>query len=116
MLYAWDFTPTSDERPFQITLRELVPAIKFAELHIKSVIGLSKKIADHPDARLRRSVLAALETYGKMATLGQILGYLKMRKRPVVEILDALLEEGIVAKTATTNGYSYIVRGDVAEQ
>lgn len=115
MLYAWDFAPSSDERPFLITKRELIPAIKFAELHIKSVIGLSQKIADHPDARLRRSVLGALETYGRMATLGQILGYLKMRKRPVVEILDALLEEGIVAKTATTNGYSYIVTGGVEE-
>ena len=113
MLYAWDFSPRSDDRPFYITTRELIPAIKFAELHIKSVIGLSKKIADHPDARLRRSVLAAMETYGRTASLGQILGMLKMRKRPVVEILDALSEEGLVQRTPTINGYSYVLRAPV---
>ena len=113
MLYAWDFSPRNDEHPFYITTRELIPAIKFAELHIKSVIGLSKKIADHPDARLRRSVLAAMETYGRTASLGQILGMLKMRKRPVVEILDALSEEGLVQRTPTINGYSYVLRAPV---
>ena len=110
LLYAWDFGRGRGPHPWYITMKELLPAIKFAELHIMSVIGLSRKIADHPDARLRRSVIGAISVYGRIASLGQILGVLKMRKRPVVEILDALLEEGIVAKTATTSGYSYVLR------
>jgi hypothetical protein len=114
MLYAWDFGRACVNQPWKISMRELAPAIKFAELHIKSIIGLSKKIADHPDARLRRSVMGAIESYQGTCTLGQVLGRLKMRKRPVVESLDALMEEGIVGKMMTTTGYVYVLRGGVS--
>ncbi len=117
LLYGWDFGPARLNRRWFISRDELVPAIKFAELHIKSLIALSEKIADHPDARLRRQVLLALEEYRGEATLGQILTKLKMRKRPVQESLDALLEEGKVLKTAIprSTGYAYVLQGDVGE-
>tara|TARA_R110000824_G_scaffold327064_1_gene514008 strand:+ start:151 stop:492 length:342 start_codon:yes stop_codon:yes gene_type:complete len=109
MLYAWDFGVAHQNQPWRIGMRELVPAIKFSELHIKSLISLSAQIADHPDARLRRSVLRAIEDHNGHASLGKILGSLKMKKRPVVEILDSLLEEGRVTKSRTDNGFAYIL-------
>lgn len=98
LLYAWDFGPARQGQPFRLSLRELMPAIAFAELHIKSVVGLSEVIAEHPDARLRRSIVREIQHFGGFATLGQILGRLKMRKRPIIEMLDSLLEEGKVIK------------------
>jgi len=107
MLYSWDYGPAQHPHEWEISLNELIPAIRFAELHVKSIINLSEKIADHPDARLRRSVLQAMEAKNGLASLGEIIGVLKMKKRPVVEILDGLLEEGIVVRSQTVNGYSY---------
>lgn len=107
MLYGWDFGPASQGSPWEISLQELEPAIAFAELHVRSLIGLSEKIADHPDARMRRAVIQAMQQCQGVATLGQIIGVLKMRKRPVVESLDGLLEEGRVFKSQTSSGFSY---------
>jgi hypothetical protein len=68
---------------------------------------LASVIAEHPDARLRRSVLMAIDEKGGLASLGQILGVMKMRKRPIVEMLDALMEEGVVKKLDTNRGTMY---------
>ena len=51
--------------------------------------------------------MAAIESYNNQATLGQIIGRLKMRKRPVVESIEALMEEGRLRKVQSSNGYSY---------
>ena len=110
LIYGWDFGPASHGRPWRISVDEMRPALQFAELHIKSLVGLSSKIADHPDARLRRSVLESIEHNKGVASLGQILTYLKMRKRPVVETLDSLLEEGKIVKASTANGYAYVLK------
>ena len=109
MLYSWDYGAAGrGPDDWKITLNELIPAIKFAELHITSLVSLSEKIADHPDARLRRAVLQAMEDHNGHATLGRILGSLKMKKRPIVEILDSLLEEGRVTKSRTEhNGFVF---------
>ena len=113
LLYGWDFGPAIYNRPWQISLKELVPALKFTELHLKSLISLSDRIADHPDARMRRSVMYAIESHNNQASLGQIIGRLKMRKRPVVESLEALLEEGRVRKVQSSNGFSYALTTSV---
>jgi hypothetical protein len=102
LLYGWDYGPAQQGKPWFIGLDVLEPAIAFVELHIQSLVDLSEVIAEHPDARLRRSVIRAIEEKGGLATLGEILGILKMRKRPVTEMLDALIEEGKVVKTQTT--------------
>ena len=113
LLYGWDYGPASQNRPWLISMRELVPAILFAELHIKSLIGLSENIAEHPDARLRRSVLQTLEANGGAATLGHILGRLKMKKRPVSEILESLLEEKTVIRTIGDQGNVYMLHSSL---
>lgn len=115
LLYGWDFGPAHENRPWRLSLAELEPAIAFAELHVKSIVGLSGRIAEHPDARLRRKIIIAMETNGGMTSLGNILGELKMRKRPVLEMIDSLMEEGLVAKTPNGQGYSYVLRSNVLQ-
>lgn len=101
---AWDYGPPQDGLPWEMDEDILIPAIKLTELHVKSLVYLSQTIAEHPEARMRRSVLAAVDQHGGVATLGQVLSVLKMRKRQVVEHLDALIEEGQVRQVATVLG------------
>ena len=107
LVYGWDYGPAAAGQPWHMDLTVLEPAIALAELHIKSLVHLSEVIAEHPDARLRRSVMMAIMRFGGVATLGEILGVLKMRKRPVTEMLDALMEEGRVTRQKTTLGVVY---------
>lgn len=102
LAYGWDYGPAAAGKPWQMGLDILEPAIAFTELHIKSLVHLSDIIAEHPDARLRRSVLQAINIKGGTATLGEILSVMKMRKRPITEMLDALTEEGRVVKVQTS--------------
>ena len=105
LLYGWDFGPAVHGQPWRMGIDILEPAIEFTELHIKSLEHLSDMIAEHADARLRRSVLQAIDSKGGVASLGEILSVMKMRKRPVMEVLDALQEEGRVGKIkAATDG------------
>jgi len=107
LLYGWDFGPAIHGKPWRMGIDILEPAIEFTELHIRSLVDLSEVIAEHHDARLRRSVLLAIDTKGGLATLGEILQILKMRKRPILETLDALECEGRVGKIKTTIGFAY---------
>jgi hypothetical protein len=107
LLYGWDYGPAIHGQPWQMTVRELEPAIKFAELHIKSLVSLSRMIAEHPDARLRRTVIDAVRESGGQASLGGLLLIMKMRKRPVSEMLDALCEEGTLVRAQTGEGMMF---------
>lgn len=109
LCYGWDFGPARQGKPWRIDVLTLELAIQLVELHIKSLTDLSYVIADHPDARLRRSVLMAIESKGGLASLGEILGVMKMRKRPILEMLDSLKEEGRVRKVQVSaeGGFLY---------
>lgn len=98
LIYGWDFGPAIAGEPWQIDLDVLEPAITFIEMHIKSLVCLSRVIADHPDARLRRTILDTIRDLGGSATLGQILLATQMRKRPIAEMLDALTESSTVLR------------------
>jgi hypothetical protein len=116
LLYGWDYGPAMGGQPWLMGVDVLEPAIEFVELHIKSLTHLSEVIADHPDARLRRAVIMAIEATGGVATMGEIIGVLKMRKRPVAEMLDALIEEGRVLKIRTSldGNFAYESRGPIS--
>jgi hypothetical protein len=109
LIYGWDFGQARQSDPWEMGLDVLEPAIALTELHIKSLVHLSEVIAEHADARLRRSVMQAILVNKGVATLGDILRVLKMRKRPVVESLDALMEEGRVTRDKTSVGYVYVL-------
>jgi hypothetical protein len=104
LLYGWDFGPAMQGQPWQMDLDVLEPAIAFSEMHVKSLITLAEVIADHPDARLRRTVLDVLKRRGGEATLGDILLDTKMKKRPIAEMLDAMVESYTIAKLNTPMG------------
>lgn len=105
LLYAWDFGPAMYPQPFTVGIDILEPALRFAELHLKSVAGLADKLAEHPEAATRRSVLEAVPDVG--ATLGQILRSTKMRRRTVVEILDALVLDGSLLRATLAGGDAF---------
>ena len=111
LVLGWDYGPANSNSPWQMGLDLLEPAIAITELHISSLIALAEVIAEHPDARLRRSILRAIEGRGGAASLGQILGRLKMKKRPVLEMIDSVLEEGKVKRIRTSDGYVYELQG-----
>ena len=104
LLYGWDYGPASDGQQWLMSTRELLPAIQFIELHIKSLVSLSKVLAEHSDARIRRTVIEALRECEGAGTLGEVLLKTKMKKRPIAETLDALCEEGTVVRDQTAMG------------
>lgn len=107
LIYGWDFGPAMQGQPWEMDVDILEPAIKLTELHIRSLVDLSSMIAEHHDARMRRSVLQAIESYGGVANLGEILSIMKTKKRTVTEILDALIEEKKISITSTSIGQAY---------
>jgi hypothetical protein len=109
LLYGWDYGPAMAGQPWQMGLDVLEPAIAFAELHVASLVDLAEVIADHPDARLRRTVLEVIKRRGNEATLGDLLLDTKMKKRPIAEMLDAMVESGTVVKLNTPIGVVYRV-------
>lgn len=108
LLYAWDFGAATGSAPFAIGLDVLEPALRFAELHLRSVAGLADKLAEHPEAATRRTVLESIPDTG--ATLGQILRTTKMKRRGVVEILDALVLDGSVTRASLAGGDAFFER------
>lgn len=110
LLYGWDFGPARAGEPWEMSLDELEPGIAFAELHLKSLVGLAEHICEHPDARMRRSVIDVILELGGQATLGELLNRLKMRKRPVAEALDALLEEKVLTRGRQGGELLYVLR------
>lgn len=113
LVYGWDFGPAPYSQPWHMDVDILEPAIALAELHVKSLIDLSEVIAEHPDARLRRAILSAIHSKGDVATLGDLIGVLKMRKRPLTEMLEALQEEGrILRQDSSTGKVVYCLTGD----
>ena len=107
LLYAWDWGKPFSGAEWDMDEMELDYGIRFAELHIKSVVGVSDVIADHADARMRRSVIECIATFGGKATMGQMLSRMKMKRKPVAETLDALLEEKRVRRVMNGVEWSY---------
>jgi len=114
LVLGWDYGQASLGEPWRLGLDVLEPAIAITELHIKSLIDLSSIIAEHPTARLRRSVMEAIQHHSGVATLGEIIEHTKLTKRPLVEMLDALTESGRVQRIRTPAGFAYELRASVA--
>ena len=93
LLYAWDFGDPLSGEPWFIQPHHLDWGFRFAELHLKSVVGLSSFMAEHADAHLRRSILETIPM-GGVKSLGQILRSSKMKKRTVLDVLDGLVVDG----------------------
>lgn len=103
LLLGWDYGPAPTQAHWHLPPEILVPAIRIAELHIKSVVGLADRLASHPDAVLRRKVLDAIP-FNKPTTLGEILKATKRRSRLVNEVLNALVEEDTIQRLSLPGG------------
>ena len=99
MLYAWDWGEPLQGQPWHLTEQHIDYGIRFAELHLMSVITLGERLAEHPDARVRRTVLGKIPE-GASMTLGQIMLATKLRKRTVMEILAGLVLDGTLESMA----------------
>ena len=105
LLYGWDFGPATAGDDWVITEQELLPAIKFAEMYLMSIVSLAGRLAEHPDARHRRHVLEAF-TNGEILQLGEVLSRTKMAKRRCMEMLDGLSEEEVLERFNLPGGKS----------
>ena len=108
MLYAWDFGEPFAGDPWRITVAHLSWGIRFAELHLTSVLGIAEKLAEHPDARLRRDVLEIVPLQGAQS-LGEILRRTKMRKRVVMEVLEGLVIDGSLTPHAVSGAIGDVI-------
>ena len=109
LLYGWDLGHSHSGEPWEMDTSVLDPAIKFAELYLTSIVNLSGKLAEHPDARVRRNVLGCFG-HGEALKLGQVLKRTKLRKRTVSEILDSLTVEGTIKRLNLPNGESVYIQ------
>lgn len=104
LLLAWDFGEARSGRPWYITYDVLDAAVRIVNLHLKSVMRVGENLASNKDMKDRRSVLNAIPlTYAPDGTpqprpvhLGQITRTSKLLVRRCREILETLMEEGVV--------------------
>jgi len=93
MLLAWDFGTSLQGTPWHIGEVELAWALRIAELHLYSVVCLAERIAEHPEARLRRDVLNQINV-GEYRSLSDLLRRTKITQRKLKEVLEGLTTDG----------------------
>ena len=105
LIYAWDFAlEAGDESGFYICKDVLGPALKFVDLHLKSVGALAVDLARHTDAHLRKDVLRVFQKTGVHVSLGKVLEETHHRQRIVEEILEGLVTEKRLKRFKSSNG------------
>lgn len=102
MLFAWDFglplNPT-----WELDEVTLSYGIAVAELHLKSLVGLSSMIAEHDDARERRAFLECVPIGGQIR-FSEVLRSLKIKSRKATDILAGLVIDGSLKRTILQGG------------
>ena len=103
MLLAWDWGEALQGEPWKLHEAHIDYGIRFVELHLASVLALGERLAEHPDALLRRQVLSKIPR-GATMSLGQIMLATKLRKRTLMEILSGLTIEGTLTMDQFAGG------------
>ena len=111
LLYAWDWLRPVNA-PWYVEYDDIDYAIRFTELHIRSVVGISHAIVDTPDARARREMIEAIQRLGGHADLGQLVRVLRWRKRTVQETVESLTEERKVNRNIVNGEWVFTLRSD----
>jgi hypothetical protein len=115
LIYAWDYVEAARvPGTWKMPISCLLPGILFAELHLKSLIGLSDIIADSPDARQRRKVITMFEDSdtGVLAH-SEIVGKLKLKVKVIDEILRGLIIEKRVETSVIHGELAYGLRSRI---
>lgn len=100
LILAWDYGGARSGGDWYITEKELVPAIKITEFHIRSVMELGERLAP---SKLLRDRLAVLHCIGRRPiSTGTIITRAKVGlKRYVLEVLGSLEEERVIRRVET---------------
>ena len=109
LLYAWDFgLPVANNGgDWYLDAPVIAYAIAAANLHINSVCGLSDRIAEHPEALQRRSILDFIPV-GTSITLGQLIRATKLKKKTLIDQIDGLVIDGTLSRTIIGNSHDYV--------
>lgn len=98
LLLAWDNGRARQGVPFELTLDELVPALKMISFHMRSIAYIGRSLVIGRDMQDRRAVLGALADYPR--SLGEIAAMSNMLIVRLNPILQTLKEEGMVVQVS----------------
>ena len=112
-LLSWDYGEARSGRPWQIDLAVLEPAIRIAELHLKSVLSIGATLATSPDMRDRRTVLFAIAQHGPVGQAA-LITRCKMLNKRFTHVLATLQNEHLIelARTSYDAGDLYYTLSD----
>lgn len=99
LLYSADFGNAMGGQPFSISLEALIPALRFAELHLKSIVEVTEKLTGSRYGRERMNILGVLHRdVTAPVSFSDVLRFTmpRIEKRRAIQILDSLKSEGIV--------------------
>ncbi len=107
-LFGFDFGAATEGGEWEIGMEQLIPAMRFAEMHIQSVVELAENIASNQHERRRRAVLRGVQ--GGAFNLGQLLERVRprMNKRDIMAVIDALTEGKVMWQFQPTSGSSEV--------
>lgn len=94
LLLAWDSGLAFHGRPWALPAEVLRPALMIADMHIRSLLRVGENLAASKDMRERHTVLEAIRHTPQ--PLGLIIRRSKLLKRRTTEIVETLIEEGMV--------------------
>lgn len=109
MLLAWDYDPNVVAgNDWQITRAVLDPAILIVEMHLKSVVALSAVLTENQygmDSRkITQACLAEADEGRTLVSLGTIINKARMKKRLALEMIESMVEEGVLFATSDAGG------------
>jgi len=99
LLYSADFGKALHGQPFTIGLDELIPALSFAELHLKSIVEVTENLTGSRYGRERKNILSVLHRDPSVPVpFSEFLRFTmpRIEKRRAFQILESLVSEGIV--------------------
>jgi hypothetical protein len=105
LLLAWDFGRARSGEHFYITTEELGSAIAIANMHTESVLEIGTKLAPDRPMRDRRRVLDIIaRRKPKTVSFSQVLRESRLLRRPLMEIIETLMEEKSIGAVAAQGG------------
>lgn len=122
MLLCWEQFAFKELPPpgWFLPLSILEPAMEIAQIHLESALYLAETAGGSIAMNDRQAVVQAMSTKGRPMVLGQISKASSLLRRRTLEIIETLLEEGVIGKVALTDtvkqveGYELLKR-DVVE-
>jgi hypothetical protein len=91
-----------------LTPAQLLPATLIANMHVKSVLAIQRRLAPNGDMRLRRKILDELMKGPR--TLGNLITVCKSTKRTIAPLCESIAEEDLIIAQRVGNRHGYRLR------